>query len=98
MIDLISTLFNHKFFITYLNLTKFRISLNFLAGVTNRMKSIHFCRGSGSGSGSGSDSDYGCGGGGGSDCGGCSSGSGCSSSSIRKLLHLHCKTTAMLYY
>ena len=82
-------------------MTKFRISLNFLAGVTNRMKSIHFCRGSGSGNGSGSDSD--CGGGGGGGCvasgsGSCSSGSGCSSSSIKKLLHLHCKTTAMLYY
>ena len=55
------------------------------------MKSIHFCRGSSSGDVSGSDSDYG-------GCGGCSSGSGCSSSSIRKLLHLHCKTTAILYY
>ena len=72
-------------------MTKFRISLNFLAGVTNRMKSIHFCRGSSSGDVRGSDSDYGGG-------GGCSSGSGCSSSSIRKLLHLHCKTTAILYY
>lgn len=72
-------------------MTKFRISLNFLAGVTNRMKSIHFCRGSSSGDVSGSDSDYGGG-------GRCSSGSGFSSSSIRKLLHLHCKTTAILYY